>query len=154
MERVRVADTLDEGFGGGGNGVHPLRLLQRGDIGLGDLVNPVRAGKPVEQAFADDREDLAGVLLHRRDRLGVAVVVLGQVLDQGTELARAGQVDVVLEVRDHDAGARAARQGVEQPLQGADGKVAERGIADPLALRHLQVAGQLVEQDQDRLGAE
>ena len=64
------------------------------------------------------------------------------------------EVDVVLQVRHDDAGALASRQGVEQALQRADRQLAKRRRADRLALRHLQVGRQLVEQDQDRLVAE
>ena len=151
VERVGLADALDEGLGRGRDGIDPLRLLERRDIGLRDFVDAVLRRQAVEQALADDGEHLAGVLLHRRDRLGVAVVVLGQVLDQGAELARAVEIDIVLEVGDDDAGARAAWQRIEQPLQRADREIAERRRADRFALRHLEVARQFVEQDQDRL---
>ena len=154
MERIGLADALDEGLGRRRNRVDPLRLLQRGDIGLRDFVDPVGRRQAVEQALAHDCEHLAGVLLHRRDRLGVAIIVLGQVLDKGAQLPRAVEIDIVLEVGDDDAGARAARQGVEQALKRADRQVAERGRADRLALRHLKIARQLVEQDQDGLVAE
>jgi len=68
-------------------------------------------------------------------------------------LGRAVEIDVVLEVGDHHAGARAAWKGVQQPFQRADGQVAERGRADRLALGHLEVARHLVEEDQDRVSA-
>ena len=78
VERVRLTDALDEGLRRRGDRVDALRLLERVHVGLGDLVDAVLPRQPVEQALADDREDLACVLLHRGDGLRVLVVVLGR----------------------------------------------------------------------------
>jgi len=83
VEGISLPDPLDEGLRRGGDGVHPLGLLQRFHVGLGNLVDPALRGKAVEQALADDLEHLAGVLLDRGDGLGVAVVVLREAFNQG-----------------------------------------------------------------------
>ena len=41
--------------------------------------------------------------------------------------------------------------GVEQSFERADGEITQRGGANGLALSHLQIARQFVQQDQDRL---
>src|ERR1700674_667785 len=58
-------------------------------IGLRYLINPIGRRQAIEQTLADNREHLAGVLLHWRDRLSVAIVVLRQVLNKGAQLPRA-----------------------------------------------------------------
>lgn len=151
MEGVGLADAGQEGLGRGRDGVHPLGLFQRGHVGLAYLVDARGVGQAVEQPFANDLEHLSGVLLHGGDGGRIAVVVFGQRLAQRAQLAGPLQIDVVLQVGDDNAGARQLSQGVQQPLQGADGQVAKRGATDRLPLRHLQIARQLVEQDQHRL---
>ena len=106
---VRRSLLGDEGFGCGRNCVDPLRLLQRGDIRLRNFINPVGRWKAVKQALAHDGEYLARVLLHRRDRLGVAIIMLRQIFNKGAQLPRAVKVNVVLEVGHYHTGAGAAR---------------------------------------------
>ena len=108
----------------------------------------------IEEPLADDFIHLAAVLLNRRNRLCVSVILLGKVVDQRLQLARSVEIDIVLEVRDDDAGAGATRQRIEQPFERSDREVSKGRIADRLALGHLQIARQLVEKNEHRLVAE
>lgn len=71
-----------------------------------------------------------------------------QAFDQRPKLPRAVEIDVVLQIVDNDACWRTARERVEEPFQCADRKVAECRVSNRLALSHLEVAGELIEQDQ------
>ena len=107
---IGLADALDECLRGRRDGVDPLRLLERVDVGLCDFVDPIIWRQAVEQALADDGEHLAGVLLDGGDRLGVAIIMLGQALDQCAKLSRSVEIDIILQVRDDDASAWASWQ--------------------------------------------